>query len=222
MKDIAERLGPIAGGLALLALLGSVIYIWMLGGELAERAEREGWLTPAPDRAPLTRFEETMAKAIFHSTFGDTGFPCRSISLNTAGRFKDEKRASYPVSMRLIRDMEIAGEPGGSLPNSFKMVAGACRLEMGYNDTQLLRLWLRRARLGEYVGAEAASQRYFDKAPDALTETEAFKLAALDYGPDLWRDPAAWDSFGEELDIATRRLVWHGDQLLAPRREATP
>lgn len=222
MKDVAERIGMVAGGLALLALLGSVIYIWTLGGEMADRAEREGWLTPAPERAPLNRFEETMAKAVFRNTFGSSGFPCRSISSNTAGHFKDARKAVYPVSMRLIRDMEMAGTPERDLENSFTMVAGACRLEMDYNDIQLLRLWLRRARLGEYEGAEVASQRYFGKAPDKLSDMEAFKLAALDFGPDLWRDPAAWDSFGQELEIVTRRLVWHGDQLLAPRRETTP
>jgi membrane carboxypeptidase/penicillin-binding protein PbpC len=79
-----------------------------------------------------------------------------------------------------------------------RQLSVSCLLEGRASDTELLRLWLRRASFGPgLTGLDAASQAIFNKAPSLLDQIESAKLVALIYQPGLRNQPAEWESRGD-------------------------
>jgi penicillin-binding protein 1C len=85
------------------------------------------------------------------------------------------------------RDARLAkGTPGRSLRGKFGEMLLAQRLELAYDKDQLLALYAANAPFGgNVVGLEAASWRYFGRAPDELSWAEAATLAVLPNNPAL-------------------------------------
>jgi hypothetical protein len=188
--------------LAVVALAVGLGFIWYDGSRMMGRAEESGWLTPAPDEAPLSLFETTVAKGIFGRTWDQGGFPCR-----TAARFwsyytgdKSHPPGGMSISQILARDISYEVEASQSLGSQIRQLSLACQLEGKHSDTDLLRLWIRRANFGNSLtGPDAAAQAIFDKAPGALNATESSKLAALLSQPGLQNDPEQWNASAKRI-----------------------
>jgi len=197
----------VTGVLALfvIALGAGLGFLWYDGSGVIGRAEASGWLTPKPNDTPLTVFETTASKAMFGPTWNETGFPCR-----TAARFglhylgKPDRRG-FSISQVIARDISYETDHSQSLGSQTRQLSVACLLEGKHNDTGLLRLWLRRANFGNgLAGLDAASQAVFGKAPSLLTDTEAAKLIALIYQPELRGQPDQWS---QRADLIVQRAA---------------
>lgn len=192
----------ITGFLSLAVVLFAVGigFLWYDGSRILDRATTSGWLTPKPDAAPMTVFEDTASRYMFGRTWNETGFPCR-----TAARFwfhytGKPDRDGLSISQVMARDISYEVEASQSLRSQVRQLSVSCQLEGRGNDTELLRLWLRRASFGPGItGLDAASQTIFDKAPSLLDQTEAAKLVALIYQPDLRSDVAEWNKRGQAI-----------------------
>jgi hypothetical protein len=186
--------------LLVIALAAGLGFLWYDGTQIVGRAEASGWLLPKPNDAPLSVFETTASKAMFGPTWNETGFPCR-----TAARFglhylgKPDLRG-LSISQVIARDISYEVEASQSLGSQTRQLSVACLLEGKHNDTELLRLWLRRANFGKgLAGLDAASQAVFGKAPSLLTDTEAAKLIALIYRPELRGQAEQWSQRADAI-----------------------
>ena len=174
-------------------------YAWYVGGQAMDRGEQAGWLSPAPDDAPLSVFETTVAKGIFGATWGETGIPCRTgarFGLHYLGQ-KDAR--AFSISQVMARDIAYETEANLSLDSQVRQLSLACMLENGHSDTALLRLWMRKANFGGVVGADEAAQGLFNKSPGELTAAESARLAALLSWPDSRGNASEWDARAKQL-----------------------
>jgi hypothetical protein len=180
--------------LAVVALAAGLGWAWYDGSRTMDRAVEAGWFAPAPADTEMSLFETTVAKAIFGPTWDETGFPCR-----TAGRLWNHytsgpDRRGMSISQVVARDISHEDEASLSLRSQVRQLSLACLLERDHSDTQLLRLWLRRAHFGNGMfGPDAAAQVVFGKAPGALDRTESERLAALVYWPGTQELAADWE-----------------------------
>jgi hypothetical protein len=172
-------------------------FLWYDGSRILDRANTSGWLTPKPDDTPMTVFEDTASKYMFGRTWNETGFPCR-----TGARFwfhhtgKPDRRG-FSISQVVARDISYEVEASQSLRSQVRQLSVSCLLEGRASDTELLRLWLRRASFGPgLTGLDVASQAIFNKAPSLLDQVESAKLVALIYEPGLRSQLADWESRG--------------------------
>ena len=196
------RLATAALTLAVVAVAIGLGFIWYDGSRMVGRAEASGWLTPAPDETPLSLFEATVAKGIFGRTWDQGGFPCR-----TAARFWNYyfgDRSSPPggmsISQILARDISYQVEASQSLGSQVRQLSLACQLEGKHSDSDLLRLWIRRANFGRgLVGPETAAQETFGKPTSALGPAESARLAALLSEPGLRTNPDQWSARARKI-----------------------
>jgi len=203
MIGFVFRLATAALSLAVVLFAVGIGFLWYDGSSILDRANASGWLTPEPDDTPMTVFEDTASKYMFGRTWNETGFPCR-----TGARFwfhytgKPDRRG-FSISQVVARDISYEVEASQSLRSQVRQLSVSCLLEGRASDTELLRLWLRRANFGPgLTGLEAASQAIFNKAPSLLDQVESAKLVALIYQPGLRNQPAEWESRGDIITQA--------------------
>ena len=194
MIRLAFRLASAALSLAVVLVLVGFGFIWFDGSRIVDRANAAGWFMPAPADAPLTVFETTASKAMFGETWDEKGLPCR-----TAARFwfnytSKPDRHGLSISQVVARDISYEVEASQSLSSQTRQLSVACLLDGRFNDTELLRFWLRRVNFGDgLIGLEPASQSIFNKAPSLLDQAESAKLIALVYEPLLRSQPDRWE-----------------------------
>jgi len=132
-----------------------------------------------------------------------------------------------PVSMlRAIRQNISAGEivSGGStismqvirlsrkntartVPEKLLEIILALRLEMGYSKKEILSLYASHAPFGgNVVGLEAASWRYYGRAPDNLSWSEAAVLAVLPNSPALIHPGRNREALQRKRDFVLEKL----------------
>jgi len=218
MLTLIFRLITGALTLSVVALAIGVGFVWYDGSRMMDRAKQTGWLTPAPVEAPLSLFETTVARGIFGDTWDQSGFPCRTVVRLWAfysGDRQEPPRGGKPpgamaISQIMARDIVIdAGDTSSSVTSRLRQVSLACQLE-GYSDTDLLRLWLARFRFDKNViGADAAAQALFEKAPGALNASESAKLTALVSQPGIQRNPDRWAAMAERVTRTVERVAQH-------------
>jgi hypothetical protein len=180
--------------LAVLAVVAGLGWAWYDGSRSMDRAEEAGWFAPAPDETDMSLFETTVAKAIFGQTWDETGFPCRTLGRLWNHYAGQPDRRGMSISQVMARDISYEDEASQSLRSQVKQLSLACLLERDHSDSELLRLWLRRAHFGNGVfGPDAAAQAMFSKAPGALDASESEKLTALLYWPGTQGQPADWE-----------------------------
>jgi hypothetical protein len=179
--------------------------LWFDGSRVIDRASASGWFTPKPTDPPMTVFESTTAKAMFGPTWNEKGFPCRTASRFWLHYAAGPDRRGLSISQVVARDISYEIEASQSLGSQARQLSVACLLESKHSDTELLRLWLRRANFGEgAVGLDAASQAIFNKAPSLLNAEESAKLIALIYQPSLRSERDKWN---QRADLVARRAA---------------
>ena len=88
------------------------------------------------------------------------------------------------ITMQVMRLSE--GKGSRNLVNKLKEAIQATRMELTYSKNEILSLYAANAPFGgNVVGLEAASWRYFGKAPDKLSWAEAATFAVLPNSPAL-------------------------------------
>lgn len=205
MIRFAIRLVTAVLSLAIVLFVVGIGFLWFDGSRIVDRASDSGWFTPKPSDAPMTVFETTASKAMFGPTWEEKGFPCR-----TAARFlfhytKAPDRRGLSISQVVARDIGYEVEASQSLGSQTRQLSVACLIEGKHSDTDLLRLWLRRANFGEgLLGLDAASETIFNKAPSLLNPEESAKLIALIYQPSLRDQRDKWD---QRADLVARRAA---------------
>lgn len=212
MKRWLVRSALVVAVLVVLATGGIAIWFWTLGDPLLKHAESDGWLAPVDATAPLTLLERTVAGAEFQTTWDKTAFPCRSVG-RTLAIAQGDFQAGMPVSAMLAREIAWSQPtPERSIKAAFGQTSAACKLEMTYSDTELLRFWMRRVRVAGEVGMDAAARKLFGRNGSELDAWQSFKLAALLHDPrartadDKWNKRAAY--------LQSHAPVWEGDRML--------
>ncbi len=154
----------------------------LLGARIAADGQ---WRFPAGDSVPvvftssLLRFEDRR----FYQHWGvDLRALARAVRQNIrAGRIVS---GGSTLSMQVIR--MARGNPPRTIWQKGIEILMALRLELAYNKDDILRFWVAHAPFGgNVVGLEAASWRYFGKAPHLLSWAEAATLAVLPNSPAL-------------------------------------
>lgn len=177
--------------------------LWFNGARVVERAEARGWFASEPPDSPMSTFESTAAKAMFGPTWNEKGFPCRTASRFWLHYTRAPDKRGLSISQVMARDISYEIEANQSIGSQTRQLSVACILEGRLNDTQLLRLWLRRASFGQgVVGLDAASEKIFNKASTLLNAEESARLIALIYQPGLQDQRDKWR---EEADLVARR-----------------
>ncbi|MEZ4920502.1 MAG: penicillin-binding protein 1C [Saprospiraceae bacterium] len=154
----------------------------LLGARIAEDGQ---WRFPTPDSLPkkyancVVAFED---KRFWYHPGVDPLSLFRAIRQNIQ-QGKVVSGAST-ISMQVIRLAQ--NNPPRTIWEKLKELVMATRLEAGYSKEHILRLYAGHAPFGgNVVGIEAASWRYFNKAPSVLSWAEAATLAVLPNNPAL-------------------------------------
>lgn len=199
MISLLIRLVTILLTLVVIVLVGVFGYGWYVGGQALDRGQAAGWLTPAPEEAPLSVFETTVAKGIFGATWDETGFPCRTAARFTLHQLGQADRRGPSISQVMARDMASKDGATRSLNSQIEQLSLACLLESRHSDADLLRLWMRKANFGGVTGPADASQALFSKPPAELNAAESAKLAALLSWPNSRGNAGEWDARAKRM-----------------------
>ena len=163
------------------------------GDRQVQRAEDAGWLDPRPSKAPMSVFEQTVAKTVFGASWGVKGTPCRTLVRTWTGLGDGKTPGGMVISRVLARDIKRDLEkPKSAAP--VDEVALSCALDGRYTDAVMLRAWLEHTYAGKgFDSFEAASQGLFNKPTAQLNKDEAAKLTALVEVPNLKNNPDRWE-----------------------------
>lgn len=198
------RLITTALTLAIVAIAAGLAWAWYDGARTMDRGAASGWFAPAPEATELSPFETTVAKAVFGATWDETGVPCRTVGRLWNHYTGMPDRRGMSISQVMARDISYEDNASQSLRSQVRQLSLACLLEEKFSDTELLRMWLRRAHFGGGMfGPDAAAQVLFGKPPGALDGDEAARLAALVSWPGSNAVVAEWDR-RTAIIIATR------------------
>ncbi|MEM8583251.1 MAG: penicillin-binding protein 1C [Bacteroidota bacterium] len=151
----------------------------------ASIAEDEQWRMPASDSltAKIAQAVVGYEDRRFYSHWGvDFRGLTRAIQQNwQAGRVVS---GGSTISMQVIR--MARGNRARTFWNKLVETLMAWRLEWSYTKAEILNLWATHAPFGgNVVGVEAASWRYYGRAPTDLSWAEASTLAVLPNSPGL-------------------------------------
>lgn len=164
---------------------------WLDGGDVIARARQSGELR-APSAGRLTRAEYTIAMSEFGETWRTRIDPCRTFANLWFDLTDQYAPAQTPVSHKLATAV-IGEQRGTSVRWQIRRFIVSCQLERGFDDRQMLRIWLRNAYFGQETrGIEAASQAFFGKPSAELNSEESARLAALIRAPSLRTQPERW------------------------------
>jgi hypothetical protein len=162
------------------------------GSTQLKRAEDAGWIDPRP-KAPLSVFEQTVARTVFGNSWGVKGAPCRSLVRTWTGLGDGKTPGGMVISRVLARDMKRDLEKPRDAAKVDEL-ALSCALEGRYTDAAMLRAWLDHTYAGKgFDSFEAASQGLFSKPTAQLNQDEAAKLTALVEVPNLKNNPERWE-----------------------------
>jgi penicillin-binding protein 1C len=132
--------------------------------------------------------------------------------LRAAAQFVYERRivsGASTLTQQLVR--QTCERPRGVL-GKLREMALALRLEAAWSKPQILEGYLNRVGFGpRIVGIAAASRRYFDKPPAALSLAEAAALVAIVRGPTLYDPARSLEPVQRRRDRILQRLAAHGE-----------
>ena len=209
MSGLIRGLLGLALALVILVPSGTLIFMWWDGSQLLGQKPAQAYVAPRPagETTPLTPLEATAANAIFSRTWNVSGTPCRTYArffINYTGK---PDKDGLSVSQVIARDIASRLSPGLSLRAQLQQLSMACQLEQQYDDTTLLRMYLRQAYFGgKLTGADAAAGAVFHKAAGLLNPDESAKLVSLIYWPDGQTNPTDWDRHAKLISSRASQL----------------
>ncbi len=195
------------------------------GQLLGARVAADGqWRFPPPDSVP-PRFETCLL------TFEDRYFRwhpgINPISLLRA--LSQNLRQGKIVSGGSTLTMQVArlARPGKprTLPTKIVEMVWALNLELRYTKTEILTMYVSEAPFGgNVVGLEAASRRYYQRAPHQLSWAESATLAVLPNAPSLIFPGKNDPLLREKRDLLLKKLrqLGHIDSLTLALSMAEP
>jgi len=192
----------------------------------ARIAADEQWRFP-PGPAVPERFEQALLAAEDKRFRRHPGVDplalARAIKLNV-----EQKRVASGASTLTMQAVRIAsGNPARTVPQKLREMVLALRLEAALSKDDILAMYAAHAPFGgNTVGLEAASWRYFGRAPTALSWGEAATLAVLPNNPALVRPGRNEPLLRARRDALLQRLADAGHldapALSAARAEPLP
>ena len=178
----------------------------LLGARIASDGQ---WRFPMSDSIP-----EVFEKAVlcfedkrFYSHPGvDLRAVARAMKQNiTAGKIES---GASTITMQVMR-MALDNPPRTGKSKIVEMIL-ATRLELKYDKTEILKYWSTYAPMGgNVVGLEAASWRYYGKAPQLLSQSEAATLAVLPNAPSLMHPGKNRDALRKKRDRLLLKMLRH-------------
>ncbi|HMX93722.1 MAG TPA: transglycosylase domain-containing protein, partial [Elusimicrobiota bacterium] len=205
------------GGFALLSIAAlprplfreptSTVLLGRDGGLLAAKiAADQQWRFPALDRVPAKfkiaaiQFEDRR----FERHWGVDPFAVAR-ALREAVRRRRVTSGASTLSMQVIR--LARGNPPRTVPEKIWEMFLALGLELTHSKERVLSLYAAHAPMGgNIVGLEAASWRYFGRAPESLSWAEAGVLAVLPNSPALMHPGRNRDRLRAKRDRLLNRL----------------
>ncbi len=154
----------------------------LLGASIAKDGQ---WRFPLQEKLP-SKFEASILEFEDKRFYHHPGFDVHGIFRALVQNVKNGKVVSgaSTLSMQVIR-LSRPGKTRSFYRKLIEMVQ-ASRLELKHSKKEILALYSAHAPFGgNVVGLEAASWRYFAKAPDLLSWAEAACLAVLPNSPSL-------------------------------------
>lgn len=153
---------------------------------LSARIATDGqWRFPEPDSIPEVYIQSLIEYEdhnFYHHQGVDPLALIRAVFQNV--RSAAIVSGGSTISMQVIR--MARGNPARTIPQKIVEAILATRLEFGYSKKRILRLYAANAPFGgNVVGIEAASWRYYGKAPALLSWAEGALLAVLPNSPAL-------------------------------------
>lgn len=153
---------------------------------LSARIATDGqWRFPEPDSIPEVYIQSLIEYEdhnFYHHQGVDPFALIRAVFQNI--RSAAIVSGGSTISMQVIR--MARGNPSRTIPQKIIEAILATRLEFGYSKKRILRLYAANAPFGgNVVGIEAASWRYYGKAPAMLSWAEGALLAVLPNSPAL-------------------------------------
>ncbi len=154
----------------------------LLGARIASDGQ---WRFPAGDSIP-ERFQICLVQFEDRRFFQHWGVDWRALVRAVRQNIKAGRTVSggSTISMQVIR--MARGNRARTVWQKLLETLLAFRLEAAYSKAEILGLWVANAPFGgNVVGLEAASWRYYQKAPHLLSWSEAATLAVLPNSPAL-------------------------------------
>jgi penicillin-binding protein 1C len=186
------------------------------GSLLGARIAADGqWRFPDLDSVPQ-RFATALIAYEDRRFFEHVGVDPLAIARAARENWRAERVVSGASTLtmqlaRLVRTQGGARPAARTLSGKAYEALLALRLELGWSKPELLALYASHAPFGgNVVGLEAASWRYFARAPEALSWAEAATLAVLPNSPALVTPGRNRERLREKRDQLLRRLARDG------------
>jgi penicillin-binding protein 1C len=184
----------------------------LLGARIAADGQ---WRFPDLDSVP-TRFSTALLAYEDRRFFKHPGVDPLAIARAMRGNWQAGHVVSGASTLtmqlaRLVRNQRAARPVARSYAAKAFEALLALRLELTFSKEQLLALYASHAPFGgNVVGLEAASWRYFARAPESLSWAEAATLAVLPNSPALVTPGRNRERLHEKRDQLLRRLASDG------------
>jgi len=180
----------------------------------ARIAEDDQWRFPPVAKVP-EKFEKALVayedRRFYRHPGVDPLATARALYLNLSQR--KVVSGGSTLTMQVIR--LARRDPERSYTEKLIEAILAVRLELGASKSEILALHASHAPFGgNVVGLEAASWRYFGRAPDELSWAESATLAVLPNAPKLVHPGRNRERLREKRDALLRKLVSQG--LMSP------
>ena len=180
----------------------------------ARIAEDDQWRFPPVAKVP-EKFEKALVayedRRFYRHPGVDPLATARALYLNLSQR--KVVSGGSTLTMQVIR--LARRDPERSYTEKLIEAVLAVRLELGASKSEILALHASHAPFGgNVVGLEAASWRYFGRAPDELSWAESATLAVLPNAPKLVHPGRNRERLGEKRDALLRKLESQG--LMSP------
>ena len=174
----------------------------LLGAKIATDGQ---WRFPAGDSIPL-RFQTCLVQFEDRRFFQHWGVDWRALVRATRQNIRAGRVVSggSTISMQVIR--MARGNRSRTVWQKGIEILLALRLELRHTKEEIMQFWVAQAPFGgNVVGLEAASWRYYQKAPHLLSWSEAATLAVLPNSPALIHPGRNRDALRAKRD----RLLTH-------------
>jgi len=184
----------------------------LLGARIAADAQ---WRFPDLDTVP-TRFATALIAYEDRRFFEHPGVDPLAIARALHGNWQAGRVVSGASTLtmqlaHLVRNQHAAQPVARSYAGKAFEALLALRLELAFSKEQLLALYASHAPFGgNVVGLEAASWRYFARAPESLSWAEAATLAVLPNSPALVTPGRNRERLREKRDQLLQRLASDG------------
>jgi membrane carboxypeptidase/penicillin-binding protein len=209
---LAHKFLLATAGLALLAVVGTVIGLYLYLGDL-------------PDIGHLSQFAPDTQSVVSDSCLAG---PSTSIPFEQIGEpLKNALAAAEPAQSlphEIARSL-MCNHSGGMGKYHLSSMWLSWKIRMHFSEQQIFTIYANRAYFGEGItGVERASEQFFHKEPDTLSTGEAALIAGILRGPGFFSPRKHPERAQQRRNSVLEKMVDQGklSATEAAKLEATP